>query len=138
MEAEAEVGEVVSGRRRYWTAEEKRRIVELTLSSSESVASLARRHGVNANQVFYWRKLYHAGQLGGDGSVDAPGLRLLPVSVDKDDSSEAAASAEERDARESAEPGLTMNIEIPGRALVSLAGAIDADLVRAVLESLRG
>jgi hypothetical protein len=31
-----------------------------------------------------------------------------------------------------------MNIEIPGRALVSLAGAIDADLVRAVLESLRG
>jgi hypothetical protein len=43
MEAEAEVGEVVSGRRRYWTAEEKRRIVELTLSSSESVASLARR-----------------------------------------------------------------------------------------------
>jgi len=43
MEAEAEVGEVVSSRRRYWTAEEKRRIVELTLSSSESVASLARR-----------------------------------------------------------------------------------------------
>ena len=82
MEAEAEVGEVVSGRRRYWTAEEKRRIVKLTLSSSESVASLARRHGVNANQVFYWRKLYHAGQLGGDGPADAPGLRLLPVSVD--------------------------------------------------------
>jgi transposase len=112
--------------------------VKLTLSSSESVASLARRHGVNANQVFYWRKLYHAGQLGGDGSVDAPGLRLLPVSVDCEDSSEAAVPLEERDARESAEQGFTMNIEIPGRALVSLAGAIDAGLVRAVLESLRG
>ena len=54
-----------SGRRRYWRAEEKRRIVEQTLSSGLSVASLARQHGVNANQVFYWRKLYHAGQLGG-------------------------------------------------------------------------
>jgi transposase len=61
MAVEAEVGDVVSGRRRYWTVEEKRRIVELTLSSDQSVASLARQHGVNANQVFYWRKLYHAG-----------------------------------------------------------------------------
>ena len=60
-----EVAEGASGRRRYWTAEEKRRIVEETLSSTLSVASLARQHGVNANQVFYWRKLYHAGQPGG-------------------------------------------------------------------------
>ena len=39
---------------------------------------------------------------------------------------------------ESAAPGVTMNIEIPGRALVSLEGAVDAEIVRAVLESLRG
>jgi transposase len=138
MEVGAEVGDVVSGRRRYWSAEEKRRIVELTLSSSQSVASLARQYGVNANQVFYWRKLYHAGQLGGEIAVDAPALRLLPVSVDNEDSSETEASLEERDTCESAGPGLTMNIEIAGRALVSLAGAIDGDVVRAVLESLRG
>ena len=31
-----------------------------------------------------------------------------------------------------------VNIEIPGRALVSLEGAVDAEIVRAVLESLRG
>jgi hypothetical protein len=31
-----------------------------------------------------------------------------------------------------------MNIEFPGGALVSLAGAVDADMVRAVVESLRG
>ena len=54
----------------------ERRIVELTLSSSQSVASLARQHGVNANQVFYWRKLYHAGQLGGESAADASGVRL--------------------------------------------------------------
>jgi transposase len=40
-----------------------RQIVEQTLSSSLSVASLAPQHGVNANQLFYWRKLYCAGQL---------------------------------------------------------------------------
>jgi transposase len=50
--------EVGSGRRRYWTPQEKRQIVEQTLSSGMSVASVAREHGVNANQVFYWRKLY--------------------------------------------------------------------------------
>ena len=55
--------EGASGPRRYWRAEEKRQIVEQTLSSSLSEASLARQHGVNANQLFYWRKLYRAGQL---------------------------------------------------------------------------
>lgn len=39
---------------------------------------------------------------------------------------------------ESATSGVTMNIEIAGRALVSLEGAVDAAIVRAVLESLRG
>ena len=138
MEVKAEVGENASGRRRYWTAEEKRRIVELTLSSSLSVASIARQHGVNANQVFYWRKLYHAGQLDGESSADAPGLRLLPVSVGNEEPAEAEASETERDTHESADPPLTMNIEFPGGALVSLAGAVDAEIVRAVLESLRG
>ena len=73
MEVKAEVGEGASGRRRYWTAEEKRRIVELTISSSQSVASLARQHGVNANQVFYCSR-------SGNSMVDGSGVcegRLL-------------------------------------------------------------
>lgn len=122
-----------SGRRRYRTAEEKRRIVEQTLSSALSVASLARQHGVNANQVFYWRKLYRAGQLGGDERSAEASVRLLTVSVDSD---EPCASRPEQG--ESAGSCVTMNIEIPGRALVSLEGAVDADIVRAVLESFRG
>jgi transposase len=138
MEVGTEVGEGASGRRRFWTAEEKRRIVELTLSSSQSVASLARQHGVNANQLFYWRKLYHAGQLAAESSVDASSLRLLPVSVADGEPAEAKTSETVRDTHESAVPVLTLNIEIPGRALVSLVGAIDAEIVRAVLESLRG
>ena len=126
----AAVVEGASERRRYWSAEEKRRIVEQILSSGLSVASLARQHGVNANQLFYWRKLYHAGQLGGDQRSAEASVRLLPVSVDKPFEAEAEQSG-------SAAPSITISIEIPGRALVSLEGAVDAKMIRTILESLR-
>src|SRR5438105_6668732 len=107
MGADVEVGEV---RRRYRTPQEKRQIVEQTLSSGLSVASVAREHGVNANQVFYWRKLYRAGQLGNDG-VESQ-VRLLPVSV----SDEQPAETEPEEATSPAS-GVTINIEFPGRTL---------------------
>ena len=37
---------------------EKRRIVEETMQAEASVARVAREHGVNANQVFHWRRQY--------------------------------------------------------------------------------
>ena len=90
MDEGVEVVDVVSGWRRHWATEAKRRIVEQTLSSSLSVASLARQHGVNANQLFYWRKLYRAGQLGGDECIEQPRkMQLLPVCVDGDEPPEA-------------------------------------------------
>jgi transposase len=131
MDAGVEVGEGGSGRRRFWTTEEKLRIVAQTLSSTQSVAMVARQHGVNANQVFYWRKLYRAGQLRNEG--DEQQVRLLPVSV----SDEPPAETEPGEAVSPA-PGVTLNIEFPGRTLVSVEGAVDADIIRAVIESLRG
>ncbi len=121
---------LISGRRRLWTADEKRRIVEQTLSSDVSVAMIARQHGVNANQVFYWRKLYRAGQLGAREQSEA--VRFLPVSVAEDVSSSAAPGESV-----SSDGHVTINIEIPGCALVSVEGAVDASIVRAVMESLR-
>ena len=120
-----------SGKRRYWTVEEKRRMVEETLSSSTSVAVLARQHGLNANQLFYWRKLYQSGQLGPSTGVESgSGVRLLPVSVADEPPHEAH--------RNSVPSKRTINIEFPGRALISVEGDVDADIVRVVLESLRG
>src|SRR3981081_1952434 len=55
---------------------EKRRIVEETLAAGASVARVARRHAVNANQVFYWRKKYREGRLGKGRSSN-----LLPIAV---------------------------------------------------------
>src|SRR6266436_4766027 len=62
--------------RRRRSVEEKRRIVEETLEAGASVARVARRHAVNANQVFYWRKKYREGRLGKNQSS-----KLLPITL---------------------------------------------------------
>src|SRR5215813_5616930 len=66
-----------SKKQRRRTFKERRDIVEETLVPGASVARVARRHEVNANQVFYWRKLYRQGQLG-----LGLGTPLLPVKVE--------------------------------------------------------
>jgi transposase len=43
-------------RRRVWSAEEKRRIVAETREPGASVSMVARRHDVNANMLFTWRR----------------------------------------------------------------------------------
>lgn len=59
------------------SAEEKRWIVEETLAPGASVAVVARRHDVNANQVFMWRRAYRAGKLGNVTAVAG----FIPVGV---------------------------------------------------------
>ena len=63
---------VDGGRRRYWSSEEKLRIVEETLCGSESLSRVARRNGVAPNLLYRWRKLMLEGgsvALHGDTSV---------------------------------------------------------------------
>jgi transposase len=62
------------GGKRLRPLEEKRRIVEEVLRGEESVAAIARRHEVNANLVFGWKRLYEKGLLEPSGS-------LVPVRV---------------------------------------------------------
>jgi len=134
MEAAIQMAAEVREKRRYRTVEERRRIVEETLGDGVSVAVVARRHGVNANQVFYWRKLYRSGLL--EQSVPERQLsasRLLPVTVV--DEPEVAG---EPHVSAAAPSNGAIHIEFPGRALVSMEGHVDAALARAVLESLRG
>ena len=61
------------GRRRYWPAEEKVRIVEETLGG-ESISSVARRNGVAPNLLYRWRRLMLEGgtiAVSSDDSVTA-------------------------------------------------------------------
>ena len=109
---------------------EKRRIVEETLVEGASVARVARAHGINANQVFGWRRLYQAGRLG----ECKPVMKLLPVHV----SESLAAPVPERGSADfpKAQPG-TIHIELR-QAQVRIEGSADAALVRVLLECLRG
>jgi transposase len=119
--------------RRYRTQAERRRIVEETLSTGASVATVARAHGVNANQVFHWRKLYHAGLLDQPGTAATNDVRLLPVVVH-----DAPAHEEEAAPSPAASSAAAVHIEFPGHAFVSVVGCADPAVIRAVLESLRG
>src|SRR5258708_2872358 len=64
--------------RRRWPVGEKCRIVEHTLKPGASVARVALEHGVNANQVFSWRRQYLQGLL---SQRNAEPVKLLPVHV---------------------------------------------------------
>ena len=129
--------------RRRRSVEEKRRIVEETLETGASVARVARRHAVNANQVFYWRKLYEAGQLESTvaqptGDLGARGVRLLSVSVDEGAERQApvaaVASTAEYTAGSDALPG-TIELTL-ARGQVRIAGTVDAGTLRTVLRCL--
>ncbi|MBB2983942.1 transposase-like protein [Paraburkholderia tropica] len=50
-------------RRRRRSVQERVAIVQETLEPGATVSAVARRHGVNPNQVFAWRKQYEDGSL---------------------------------------------------------------------------
>lgn len=106
--------------RRLRTVEEKTAIVEETLVRGASVAEVARRHGVNANLLFTWRRQYQQGVL--EKRTRAPrSVKLLPVKV------EAAASRPSAGAIE---------IEWPDKVRVRVVGEVSAEQLAGVLAAL--
>lgn len=64
-------------KRQYRSKRERRQIVEEALRPGASVAVIARRPDVDANQVFHWRKLYREGRL----DAESAAAQLVPVRV---------------------------------------------------------
>ena len=120
----------VAAQRQRRSIAEKRRIVEETLAPGASVAKVARAHGVNANQVFGWRRLYLAGRLG----EQKPGIKLLPVRVSESKSAPVVVEHRVTDFSQP-QPG-TIHIELR-QAQVRIEGNADPALVRVLLECLR-
>jgi transposase len=112
-------------KRQKRSVEEKRRIVEETLAAGASVARVARRHAVNANQVFYWRKKYREGRLG-----KGPSSKLLPVTLSL---SESTCS---KPASWSSAVG-SLEIKL-GKGTIRAAGNVDVVVLRTAIESLLG
>jgi transposase-like protein len=67
--------------RHFRTVEEQIQIVTESRLPGASVAEVARRHGVNANQVFTWRLQQEQGVLGRRKRGRPATVRLLPVQV---------------------------------------------------------
>ena len=113
-------------KRRMRTKADRRRIVEESYEAGTSVARVAWRHGVNANQVFNWRRLYRKGKL----EVESGKPALFPVQV-------TAAVAGTRDGKTTLPGSVSGTIDIElGHARVRVVGRADADCVRAALEGL--
>jgi transposase len=107
-------------KRRYRSKRERRQIVEETLQPGASVAVIAREHGVNANQVFYWRKLYREGRLDG-APMAAP---LVPVRI---------AEVVSREQQPAKLCGGVIVVEL-GRARIRIEGSVDPENLRLILE----
>ena len=63
-------------KRRSWKRDEKRQIVEESLQDGASIAEVARRHDLNANLLFTWRR-----QLGLESIETNDLTRILPVTI---------------------------------------------------------
>ncbi len=57
-------------RRRHWTAEQKRAVVEEAELPGNSISSMARKYEIHPNQLFKWRRLIHEGALVAAGSEE--------------------------------------------------------------------
>ena len=121
----------VPGRRvrRWRSISEKRQVVQLTMEPGASVAEVARAHGLNANQVFKWRREVERGEL------TEPYAALLPATVSS--LSEPEIELAERLPQTQTMSSGSIHIELPGRAMISVESGADHVLIRAILESLR-
>ena len=106
---------------RHYLPEFKRAVVEETLRPGASVALIARQHGINANQVFHWRKCHREGLL-----VDASSA-MLPVTIEPE-------VAVDRANGEQASGSLLIE---SGRLRLRIEGRPDAETLRVVLAELR-
>jgi transposase len=124
---------VPEAKRRRRSVAERRRVVEQTLAPGASVARVARDHGVNANQVFHWRRLYQRGLLG--GKVEPTG-ELLPVKV-SESAETTAMVARGSGVTAAIAPKAASAIQIElAKGRVRIEGRADVEMLRVVLECL--
>ncbi len=119
--------------RRFRTVEEKIEIVTESRVPGASVADVARRYGVNANQVFAWRRQQDQGVLGRRARQAA--VKLLRVQV----SSEAPEPGAETNTAMAAAPASEGRIEITlaNGVRIAISGAVSAEQLHRVLSVLR-
>ena len=120
----------VAPKRHYRSLEEKQRIVGAALAEGASVARVARAHGVNANLVFNWCRLYRAGRLRRRHEA-----KLLPVRVTGESCTSPEASRTEPGGLPVCSAG-TIHIQLE-HAQVRVESGANPALLRVLLECLQ-
>jgi transposase len=142
---------LAAGSRRGYDLDFKLKVLNETFAPDASVAAVARRHGMNTNVLFRWRKQFREGRLGGKtlpaaGFVpvhvddDAGDVRLLPAPREPGgENVKVAGPAEPAPAQAQAGskiPGL-IEIETAGGVKLRLSGRVDDRALRRVLAAIR-
>jgi transposase len=135
--------EIITGpeRRRRWSEEEKLQLVEEACRPGHSVSQVARERGINASQLFAWRRQALAKGLITDNRSEpsaAPALTFAPVEVAQEpanaDSGEEARPARRR--RGTRASG-AIEIKLKSGDRVRIEGCADASLVARIVSVLR-
>jgi transposase len=125
-----------TGPRRQHTLEEKLRIVQETHERGASVATVARRHNVNPNQVFAWRQLYRRGLLGPNVAQESPPMLPVKVSTPTVLPTERARPAEPRNRGRRKRSSRLIEIKLCNGHSIVLHGRIDAEALSRVIDLL--
>jgi transposase len=128
-------------RRRRWSEDEKLALVEEACRPGNSVSQVARQRGINASQLFGWRRQALAKGLLTDHRSEpasVPALTFAAVEV----AEEPATKGEEREVRsprrrKAARNACTIEIDLKSGDRVRVEGAPDAGLVTRILATLR-
>jgi transposase len=126
-------------RRRSWPLAEKRRIVAETCLSGASVSVVARRHDVNANQVFRWRRELAAGDR---AALPAPACEFVPIGVFAEVDGKVPAVADHDDRRPGAPTMPTVRsslieIDLASGTRLRVDASVDERALGRVLRALR-
>jgi transposase len=119
-------------RRRSWSQEAKRQIVAETFEPGASVSIVARRHDVNANQVFSWRR-----QLGDEPRSFVPVVVTAePVSCRVPSSTEESGALPDHGAAASAVMTGRMEIVLSGGGRIVVDKTVNTAALARVIEAL--
>ena len=135
--------EIITGpeRRRRWSEEEKLRLVEEACRPGCSVSQVARQRGINASQLFAWRRQALAKGVVSDNRTEPSAVAALTFASVKVAEETATADAQEemRPARRRKLPrgSATIEIELKSGDRVRVEGCADAALVVRIVSTLK-
>lgn len=116
-------------KRRQYSKLYKRQVVEEALAGEDSVSVIARRHDINTNLLFNWRKQYLAGKY---DAADASSL--IPITVGP--MAELPVTPRDKGSKQTGSGAGRLEIVLFGGHRVLVEGAVDPMVLRTTLEVL--